>query len=339
MVPTPADGTMSALPLHGLSRTKLRLVLGAAVTFVVLTLVEVVLQREDWPLSCYPMYSRPGRSIAERTVINGVSSVGEFRLTPEHTDPYSGARLIRTTRKVLRDPAKARAFARIIGERYEERREREGWPALQGIRIYTETWKPRLRLAGIDQPSRTLAAALYVPPPALLARLRAEVAETAPPLKAVPLPRTDQLFELEARDCAGSCIEATDRYAAGGTALSLSGDGTHGRVTLRATLDHGQYAVFVRMKRAAKKKGDRLSFKVDGKPVDDKQGLGNYGSSLAASWVWASAKPGWPALILELEKTGEHVLELSATEQVLVDQLWLSPVSRELPVDNAARVR
>ena len=93
------------------------------------------------------------------------------------------------------------------------------------------------------------------------------------------------------------------------------------------------------MKPAAKKKGERLSLKLDGKPVGDKQGLGSYGSSLPAGWVWASAKPGWPARILELETRDEHVLELSATEQVLVDQLWLSPVARELPVDNAARDR
>lgn len=320
--------------------TKLKVVLGFALAFVLITLFEVVTQREDWPFSCYPMYSRPSPKVAKRNVIAGVSDDGEFPLTDDQTNPFNGARLIAMTRRLSGRADKGKQFMRVLGARYEKRREREHWPVLQAVRIYSESWAIRPRLAGMNRPDRSLETALYVAQQALLARLKAEAAGTEKAAPATPVPAGDRVVELEAASCGDGCSPATDALAAGGSALLLKGDGSDNpaSVTARVTLDAGQYAVLVRMKVASSASADRVFVALDGKRVGDKTGVGNYSDMLPyAAWVWASRKPGLAALKLDVPTTGEHLLTLSTPSEVVVDQVWLRRKARELPVDNAPR--
>ena len=44
---------------------------------------DVVMNREDWPFSSYPMYSHARPSVVKRTEVVGVGADGEFPLVPE----------------------------------------------------------------------------------------------------------------------------------------------------------------------------------------------------------------------------------------------------------------
>ncbi|HWP04503.1 MAG TPA: hypothetical protein VNN72_02115, partial [Polyangiaceae bacterium] len=257
----------------------------------------------------------------------------------QHTAPYAGSRLLATSRQLLKTPARAREFVRLIGERYERKRVAKDWPQLQAIRAYSEEWQVRAGLQGIERPKRSFAAALYIPPPVLVGRLRAEAAGTAAPLAPVVVPRGDRVFELDARSCEGGCAAESERYASGGVALSLAGQGGEGSASLRFSVEPGSYAVFVRMKVGSVSTLAELELELDGESVGETQGFGNYLAALpSTAWVWASRAPGLRAARLEIRDSGEHVLTLSSGRGVLVDQLWLSRTTAELPLDNASRL-
>lgn len=322
-----------------MSPAKLRLVLAFALAFSLLTLFEVVTQREDWPLSCYPMYSKLVRHrVVTRAVLVGVSEQGEFALMDDQTSPYSGARLLSLSRQLAKQPARARQFVRVLGARYERKRLREQWPVLQAVRSYSEKWVARPGLAGIEKPARSLDQAMYVPPPALLERLQAEEAGHAAPLRPVSAPPGDRVVELDAASCDDGCSPAADPQASGGSALSLEGGNRAGSITTRLRLERGRYAFLFRMKVRSIANFDRVFLELDGRRVATSAGLGNYLEALPyAGWLWASQRPGVTPLVLDVETDGEHALTLSTGSKVLVDQLWLSRSVRELPVDNAAR--
>jgi hypothetical protein len=323
-----------------LSPTKLKVILAFALTFVALTLFEVVTQREDWPLSSYPMYGKLTQKTITRTQLVGVSEQGEFPLSDAQTSPYNGSRLLVLSRQLAKRPAQAREFARVLGSRYERKRAQRRWPLLQAVRSYAETWVVKPGLAGINNPARTLENTLYVPPPALVERLKAETSNKSAAPSAVPLPRGDLLVDLDAAACDEGCSAEADPQAAGGSALSLSGGAEPGRLTTRVRLERGTYRLFVRMKVRSVVTTDRLFLELDGKRVGAKTGLGNYLDTLPyVAWLWTSQRPGFAPLKLDIESEGEHVLTLSTSSKLLlVDQLWLSRRLRELPVDNAPRL-
>jgi hypothetical protein len=309
-------------------------VAAAAVLFVGLTIWQVKTQRDDWPLSSFEMYSGLQGSVASRTVTVGVSDEGEFNVGRAKLGPFGAARLRHLSDKLERKPKRRARFLSTVQERYEASREADGAPVLQGLRTYTETWKIRAGLAGIDRPERRLNSTTYFPPSSLLAELEAERQGGAPASEARAPGAGDIVVDLAPEQCEPACPAIDDAHAFGGRAVALDEKGAQ-RISATVTLEAGRWSVFLRMK-TQPGAADRVELQLDGKRVGSKkQGLGNYREWLGdGAWVWASAAPGAPALEIDVP-AGEHVFTLRARGSVRVDQLWLSRSRRELPVWSA----
>jgi hypothetical protein len=320
-------------------RWRLAVVLAFGLAFYALTMWEVATGREDWPLSPYPMYSDiPGKT-ASRWLIMGVSDTGEFKLDDSQTAPFYGARLLSISKSLQRRPAKRAQFLHKVAERYEANRAGTDWPELRGIRFYSEVWHLEDGPAGMEHPTRELTSSTYFAPSSLLERLNAEAERRAAPEPAVNVPAGDTLIDLRPEQCESGCSPLADSLAAGGQALRLSPprDGA-ASVVVHVDVPAGAARVFLRMRTAAESGSDRVRLELDGQAVGGKYGLGNYRDELTSvGWVWASAPPGDPPLSLEIQQPGAHVLRLSSTAAVDLDELWLSKSMHELPSDNRVR--
>ncbi len=317
------------------------MILSSAVAFCLLTLAEAATGREDWPLSGYPMYSKPQSKTANRVRLVGVTDSGEFLLTREHTAPFSGSRLNSLMKRLRSHDRRRSAFLDKLRERYDSRREGRQRP-LRGIRIYAESWRIRSGLAGIESPRRVLEDSAYFAPKALLDRLTAEEEETAPEEASVPLPAGELVLELGQGACQHGCDERNEPYASEGRALRLRPErDAPGSAVLRFEGPPGEYSLFLRMRSREKPGNDRVKLELDGREVDGApDGLGHYREELpGVGWVWASVAAGAPPLELELSGASSHSIRLSAESIVYLDQLWLSRRTRELPSENRVRQR
>jgi hypothetical protein len=307
----------------------------AALSFVTLTAWQIAARRDDWPLAAFQMYSGLQSPVVERELVRGVSDDGEFELSAEQTAPLGGARLRNLTEKLAKDPARHERFVQQLIRRYDARREARGWPALQGVRWYSETWRIQPGLAGIDHPDVAREGSLYLPPTSLLERLVAERAGAAAVATPRAAPDGDRVIELSAENCAAGCAVISDRYASGGEALVLdtaASSGDEARASVRLTLAAGRWALLLRLRSHAEHPFDRVSVALDGQAVGAE--LGNFEADLGSgAWLWASSQPGEPPVELSIELAGDHTLTLSADGGTIdVDQLWLSRARKELPV-------
>jgi hypothetical protein len=307
----------------------------AALSFVLLTLWQIAARRDDWPLAAFQMYSGLQSPVVEREVVRGVSDGGEFELGADQTAPLGGARLRNLTEKLAQDPARHERFVRQLIRRYDSQRVARGWPALQGVRWYSEAWRIQPGLAGIDHPDVSREGSLYLPPTGLLERLIAERSGAAAVAAPRELPGTERVVELSAADCVAGCAGVGDRYASGGEALVLDTAATAGdeaRASVQVPLDEGRWVLLLRLRSHAEHAFDRVSVALDDRVVGPE--LGNFAGDLGSGvWVWASSKPGEPPLQLSIERSGAHTLTLSADGGTIdVDQLWLSRERKELPM-------
>ena len=138
--------------------------IGASLVIVALAggqLADIVLSREDWPFSSYPMYSGQERDSIEWTRVYGVTATGEIVLVPErHLRPFDTARLhYAINGAVLHRPeqpaARDRAL-RTFHELYEAGRragEHDG-PPVQALRLYIERWQLDPSLTNRDAPDQ-----------------------------------------------------------------------------------------------------------------------------------------------------------------------------------------
>jgi hypothetical protein len=318
------------------TRRKLTLILSLGALHLVLTLWQVLAEREDWPLSRFPMYSELKGPLVERYLVLGVTEHGEFRLSDEQTAPFRGARLNSINHRLEREPGRQRRFLEQLAAKYERRRARAGWPVLQAIRSYTEAWRMRPRLRGMDTPERKLTRATYLPPSPLLARLAAEAAGRAPPPEARPVASGDLAFDLGAVHCDVGCTPVPDSQAAGSAAIELvPPTGGLATCSLHVSAPPGRYALFARLRPAAAPGADSVTVELDGEAPRGGSVLGGHREYLPdAGFVWVSSAPGQPALLLELRASEGHTLTFRAASRVVLDQIWLSASARELPIDN-----
>jgi hypothetical protein len=311
----------------------------AALAFVGATAWQVIAERDDWPLSAFEMYSNRQGPKASRSYVRGVSDTGEFELA-DGMLPVGGARLRHLNARLARAKGRQRDFAARIQSRYEARREESGWPVLQAVRAYTETWKIRAGLKGIDAPKRRMTGTVYFPPRSLAERAESERAGNASPAKPRATADADRVVDLDAQACVAGCEAFDDPLAASGRALRLSArggkDGDPATLTVSLPLPAGTWSLLVRMRTPTRGGSDRLSVRVDGELVTGKSGLGNYERALGTgAFIWASSAPGERALAFDVEGASPHTIELeSSRRRVEVDQLWLAHGRRELPTWN-----
>ncbi len=324
-----------------MTRRKLTLILSLAVLHLVVTLWQVLAEREDWPFSRFPMYSELKGPMVERYLVLGVTEHGEFRLSDEQTAPFRGARLNSINHRLEREPLRQRRFLEQLAAKYERKRAGAGWPVLQALRSYTESWRIRPRLRGMETPERKLTRATYLPPAQLLERLTLEAKGGAPPPEAKPVAPEDLVFELGAAHCDVDCAPVRDVQAAESAAIELvpSARGL-AACSLHLTLPPGRFALFARMKTAAAPGTDSVTVELDGEAPRAGSVLGGHREYLPApGFVWVSSAPGQPALLLDLGTTEGHTLTFRAASRVVLDQVWLSRLARELPIDNRVRSR
>lgn len=308
----------------------------AACVFVGATIWQVATRRDDWPLSNFEMYSGLEGPVSSRSVVKGVSDQGEFDLKGDML-PLGGARLRHLNAKLERNKARQRRFVSFVQRRYDERRAAAGWPVLQGIRSYSETWQIQRGLAGIDQPKRRATGSLYLLPESLRERLDAERAGQAPVMPPQPLPAGDALIEPGDADCGSGCEPIEDRHASGGRALRLRANGKAGAsLTARARLAAGRWLLFVRMRTPPASGSDRVTMKLDGERLGRESEVGRYAATLGSgAWVWASEAPGERPLRVSVGADGEHTFSLELSQgSADIDQIWLSRARAELPVHN-----
>lgn len=324
-----SDG--AALQSRALGRFRRGAIATSALLFVSLTVWQVSAQRDDWPLSSFEMYSGLQGTTASRSVVKGVSEDGEFDLASGQIGPFGGARLRHLNGKLAGSPKRRARFLRVVQARYDAERQSSGAPVLQALRSYSETWRIRPRLEGIEHPHRRRTGSTYLPPSALLSRLELERSGRAEPPVHRERGAGDQVLEAALAMCGGACSEVEDAAASGRGALEL---GNGGSISGTVELGAGTWSVFVRMKTLANQGTDRLSVSLDGKRVGGGQGIGNYREWLGhGAWVWASAAPGEPALELKVPVAGTYNLKLGAKKgPVRIDQVWLARTRRELPI-------
>lgn len=318
----------------------MRVIVGAAAAFCLVTLFEAVTGREDWPLSGYPMYASMPQKSVSRSPLVGVSESGEFELTAPQTAPFSGARLRAIVHRFRGDEPRRQEFLQRVARRYESKRAAMKWPPLRAIRFYTERWRIQPGLVGIDTPSKELDDAIYFPPQPLLARLAAEENGEAPRLEAVKLTGGDVLVDLTKAHCVEHCAESADAHAAGEHALRLLPDPrSPAELSVQFEAPAGLFALYLRMKTSAEFGRDHVDLGLDGKPLAKAaRGIGNYVRDLPMlGWVWASLAPGQPPLLLNFGEPGVHTLRLRSKARVDLDELWLSRSVSEIPNDNQVR--
>lgn len=324
------DLATSAPPFPLIKRVAVSL---AACAFVGATIWQVSGLRDDWPLSSFKMYSGLEGGVASRAILKGVSDRGEFDLEGEMV-PFGGARLRALNQKLSKNHKRQRRFVEVVQKRYEAMRAANGWPVLQAIRAYNETWTIKQGLAGIDRPKRRAVGSMYIPPSALTEQLDRERSGRARVAAPRASPSGDVVIDLDASACQERCQERGDRFAAGGRALRLSAGEGDATASVQVTLAPGTWFVFARMRTPTSGGSDELQIALDSERLGNKGELGNYEGSLGRGvWVWASLNPGDPPLRFDQEAAGAHVLRFAATEgTVELDELWLSRDQRELPI-------
>jgi hypothetical protein len=168
LVTSPARLLAAARQLP-LSISRMVLVSMLMVVFIGGSIYDIVTNREDWPLSQYPMFSKVDLSPTMEAIrLFGVTQETLPREIPlldnELIKPFDQRRLSSAIEATYYNPARrplTEALLRDILRRYEARRvngEHSG-PPLQAVRAYQSTWTldSKARNANSPDPRRLLA--------------------------------------------------------------------------------------------------------------------------------------------------------------------------------------
>jgi hypothetical protein len=147
-------------PVARMSGARMCLVSLLVVAIAAGQLCDTILDRDHWPFSSYPMFSRPRQMVVQMKRLYGVTANGEVPIVvPRHLAPFHEARLMTAFKRIGRRPdrdARLRAALRWTLDRYEALRAsgRHEGPALRGIRLYIVTWPIDPQAANRDAPLR-----------------------------------------------------------------------------------------------------------------------------------------------------------------------------------------
>lgn len=141
--------------------------------FIALLLViqaaAIAAKHDNWPISCYPMFSSIQGQEFHRPALCGVSVDGQELLLddPRYWRPIPTTELQQTIRRNIRRDQRARKKDPAVAGRTDEsvqalfelydRNRAAGWhdgPRLAALRLYTTTWELDPQLRNLDQPLR-----------------------------------------------------------------------------------------------------------------------------------------------------------------------------------------
>ncbi len=149
---------------YGISPPRLLLIQLGIAAIVLGSGFDMLVGREHWPFSHYPMYSRIERAdTTTKLHLYGVArgpDAAEFPLLePRYIAPFDKTRLTAALQRLRREPdgeARLREALRDALDRYEASRAegRHDGPPLQAIRLYAVTWRYDPGARNADRPDR-----------------------------------------------------------------------------------------------------------------------------------------------------------------------------------------
>lgn len=306
---------------------------------------DVVLKREDWPFSNYPMYSGVRGSTISREEVVGVTANGEIKLKPtKHFAPLDNTRFQRVLKKIRhKNHGKdyQDALRQLFG-RYEELRTlgKHKDPPLLGLRSYQQFWKLQSGARNRGTPdARRLQFHVHHSPPSVEARL---ARETSGKLTAEELaarhPVADSDIVINAADLTlfGRARLSPNPNAASGQVLFLSEKAKSapraepkGYAEIELPKANGQYQVWLRAAELPEFHPTSVWVEaIAGGTLtcsSPQQGMGRWGEGFPPNaFAWSSAAPGAPACTVRVTQQPLR-LRLSGREgRILLDQIWLA---------------
>jgi hypothetical protein len=238
----------------------------------VLQIWQVVANRDDWPLSAYPMYSGLQRNHVSKEELRAVSVDGEHSFTTEQLYPLSP----RTVSLVLRhsDPKRAGDIRRAIFEQYYQRMvsgEHNG-PLLSSLRLYQHNWPIRPDLSNRDKPKLTLLQTIPAFEPRLTDALEEQSRGKWPAPAPISAGAAALVLNLATATLGGGAERSVDPFAANGAAVLFAKDNqalTHAQATPSAYVDlmfrapSGRYKLWLRGKGKQRAKRDSVWVQLD----------------------------------------------------------------------------
>lgn len=307
-----------------------RVVLAASLclTIVSLQLWQTVAERDDWPLSSFPMYSWRQPRGATRFTLVGVTATGEEVLTGDHTRPLTGARL----RAVLGKGAK-QAGKSLVPTLCQNLQKLGG--EFSALRIYRHDWRINAELKGLGKKGK-LVSVVPVLCPAQRERLEAASTKGAPPVVPVQAPPDTIVLEAEGAEIAGEATVVDDKQASGGRAVSLQGakstapHSSSSRLTLRFEAPAGKYRLWLRGKTATKASlWAQVNEQIGTSDSLSSDGVGHFTDGFPKGvYVWSSRTPGASPVTVKFVETGAQSLVISLRngraelDQVVLTKHW-----------------
>ncbi len=311
---------------------RVALATGLCSTVVGLQVWQTIAERDDWPLSSYPMYSWRQPSGATRFTLVGVTAAGEKVLTSEYTRPLTGARL----RAVLgRGATKAGKSLvptlcrnlQTLGEEFS------------ALRIYRHDWRINAALKNLDKKGK-LVSTVPVLCPAQRDRLDADNKPESP---AMPAPPGSLVLEAESGEISGEAAIVTDPQASRGRAVSLAGTKSNepsessSQLTFRFEAPAGKYRLWLRGKTStAASLWAQVNQQVGTSDSLARDGLGHFTEGFPKSlYAWSSQRPGVSPIAVEFDETGTQSLVLSLRKgRAELDQVVFTNHWPEHPLHN-----
>ncbi|HEX2731185.1 MAG TPA: hypothetical protein VHM70_06260 [Polyangiaceae bacterium] len=312
--------------------SRLVLAVGLCVALAGSQLWQSAFERDDWPLSSYPMYSHLQPRVVGDYSLVGVTAGAEVPLGPQYTRPLVGARL----RAVLRadiSSADEALVPTLCGNLRKAKRD-----DIASLRVYKRIWAINPELVGLHSPP-FLAAATPLICRETKARLLAERRGTSEPDPAMPAPADALVFELEEGMSDGPVTIVDDRYAHGGKALRI--DAAQARLSFSFKVPAGTYALWLRGKLSTDAKPENAGVEfTDGSLSDTDAPLEpppafNAGFP-AGVYVWSSNGPAAPPIKRQFSNSAEQQLVIVVKGGPLIlDQLVLTQRWPERPLSGA----
>lgn len=315
----------------------------------VLTLLQVwqcTAERDDWPLSSFPMYSVRQSSVQKLFSLFAVTESGEVKLAKALTEPYVGPRLERVLRTDFDGGVRAVAenLCRNISRLSPELRGDLSPETVVGLRVYRLDWKISPSLQGAKGKGKVRAQV-----PVLCPERKAQLERQLTGGTNVGFTRAPAgSVVLEADGVAGQPEASTtpragnvqDVRASQGRATVLDSGSSSASVRLEFQAPKGTYNLWVRVRADS---ASKASLRVQANDQIDTT-AGTLLDSVTRPapgypdgvYAWISSEPGRPPTRLELPQAAQQSLQVTVVEgRAVVDQVLLTPGWPEPRVDNS----
>lgn len=303
-------------------------------------LLQTIFERDDWPLSSFPMYSWKQPRVVTQYELVGVTAEGEHKLTPQHTAPLTNARL----RALLN--ANIKTTAATLVPAVCENLVKLGGPELSALRVYRKDWKINRQLKDL----RTRGKLSTTIPLMCPNQNEAIEAQKNQPPQVIEAPPGSVILEAEVLELSGEARIVNDSRAHEGKAVSLSGEASEDEpatppassMVAHFNVEAGKYNVWLRSKAVKGAKSQSVWLQVNDE-VGTKRGL--VLSDLATpapkypvdAYAWTSKKAGHDPVRIEFKQTGPQTLVISNRQgSPVIDQVLLTPGWANHPVHNLA---